>query len=221
MYSSYTAASFPRIYELADQSGINLRGIVTWAFEFENQPWFNGYRSLATNGIDKPVLNIFRMFGMMQGERVQVTGDFNYDFKEVRDSSVRGEKPDIGAMASASDSLICVMVWNYHDLNVPFPSSPVQIDIQGIRAHQVMVAQYRVGHHHSNAHETWKSMGSPQHPSEIQYRVLEDAGQLQLFAPPEPCLIRDGSITVTIELSGQEVSLITIRKINDPTIIQP
>lgn len=30
MYSSYTAASFPRKYELADYFGINLRGIVTW-----------------------------------------------------------------------------------------------------------------------------------------------------------------------------------------------
>ena len=50
MYSSYTAASFPRKYELAKRHGVRLLGIVTWAFEFEDQPWFDGFRDLATNG---------------------------------------------------------------------------------------------------------------------------------------------------------------------------
>ena len=60
MYSSYTAASFPRKLDLAEKHGVNLEGALTWAFEFEGQPYFAGFRSLATNGIDKPVLNVFR-----------------------------------------------------------------------------------------------------------------------------------------------------------------
>jgi xylan 1,4-beta-xylosidase len=75
MYSSYTAASFARKYDLAANRGVNLLGAVTWAFEFENQPWFRGFRDLATNGVDKPVLNVFRMFGMMQGNRAEVNKD--------------------------------------------------------------------------------------------------------------------------------------------------
>ena len=71
MYSSYTAASFAREYELADKHGVNLEGALTWAFEFEDQPLFAGFRALATNGIDLPVLNVFRMFGKMGGERVR------------------------------------------------------------------------------------------------------------------------------------------------------
>ena len=62
MYSSYSAASFARIYELMDLQKVNLRGAVNWSFEFENQPWFAGYRDMATNGVDKPVMNVFRMF---------------------------------------------------------------------------------------------------------------------------------------------------------------
>jgi len=34
-------------------------------FEFEGQPYFEGFRTLATNGVDKPVLNFFRMAGLM------------------------------------------------------------------------------------------------------------------------------------------------------------
>ena len=70
MYSSYTAASFARKYLLADELKANLIGAVSWSFEFEDQPWFAGFRDLATNGVDKPVLNVFRMFGMMKGNSV-------------------------------------------------------------------------------------------------------------------------------------------------------
>ncbi len=59
MYSSYTAASYARIYDIAEKTGVNIEGAVSWSFEFENQPWFAGFRDLATNGVDKPVLNVF------------------------------------------------------------------------------------------------------------------------------------------------------------------
>ena len=45
MYSSYTAASFPREFELAEKHGVNLQGALTWAFEFEDQPPFAGFRA--------------------------------------------------------------------------------------------------------------------------------------------------------------------------------
>ena len=70
MYSSYTAASFARKHDLAEKHGVNLEGALTWAFEFEDQPYFAGFRSLATNGIEKPVLNVFRMFSKMSGQRL-------------------------------------------------------------------------------------------------------------------------------------------------------
>ena len=80
MYSSYEAAVFAREYALAKKFNINLIGAVTWAFEFENQPWFYGYRDLATNGVDKPVLNVFRMFGMMKGKELMQQAMVNIRF---------------------------------------------------------------------------------------------------------------------------------------------
>src|SRR5207245_7272273 len=68
MYSSYTAASFAREFELADKHGVNFEAALTWAFEFEDQRYFAGFRVLATNGIDQPVLNVFRMLSMMSGQ---------------------------------------------------------------------------------------------------------------------------------------------------------
>ena len=45
--------------------------MLTWAFELRINPYFDGFRTLATNGVDKPVLNFFRMAGLMAGDRVR------------------------------------------------------------------------------------------------------------------------------------------------------
>ena len=45
-------------------------GEVNWSFEFEDQPYFAGFREMASNGLDKPVLNTFRMFGMLGSKRI-------------------------------------------------------------------------------------------------------------------------------------------------------
>src|SRR6185312_9324805 len=85
MFSSYEAASISRIYDIAAKHGINLRGVVCWAFTFENEPIFKGYRELATQGVDKPVLNTFRMFAMMKGNRAEVKQNLAYTAQRILD----------------------------------------------------------------------------------------------------------------------------------------
>ena len=210
MYSSYTAAAFARKYALADYFGINFKGAVTWAFEFENQPWFNGYRDLATNGVDKPVLNIFRMFGMMRGNRVKVSGDLAYDFLTVRDSSVRREKPDVNALAATDSNTTTVMVWHYHDDNISGNDAPVELKIKGLPSKRILLHHYRVDQNNSNSYEVWKKMGSPQNPTPQQYSELEKAGQLQLLTSPEWITPEDGSILLKFNLPRQGVSLLRL-----------
>jgi xylan 1,4-beta-xylosidase len=207
LYASYTAAAFPRKFELADHYGVNFKGAVTWAFEFEDQPWFAGFRSLATNGVDKPVLNVFRMFGMMRGHRVAVRGGTGYDALAVRDSSVRGV-PDVDGFAARDDRTVAVMVWNYHDDNVPASAVPVSVRVQGIPAERVLLQHYRIDRQHSNAYEAWKKMGSPQAPTPEQYAELERTGQLQLFTSPAWINTVDGEAVISMLLPRQGVSLL-------------
>jgi len=207
MYSSYTAASFARKYELAEARGVNLTGAVSWSFEFEDQAWFRGFRDLATNGVDKPVLNVFRMFGMMEGNRVEVKQDLAYDFKKVRDESVRGAA-DINGLASKSTASAGVMVWNYHDDNVPSPDAAVVVVVKGLPAQKVMLYHYRIDKENSNAYEAWKSMGSPKQPTSEQIRLLEKAGQLALLTSPEWINPKNGVATIEMQLPRQGVSLL-------------
>jgi xylan 1,4-beta-xylosidase len=207
MYSSYTAASFARKYELAQARGVNLLGAVSWSFEFEDQAWFRGFRDLATNGVDKPVLNVFRMFGMMEGNRVEVKQNLAYDFKKVRDESVRGAA-DINGIASKSANTAAVMVWYYHDDNLPSPDAPVKVSITGLPAQKVMLYHYRIDKENSNSYEVWKSMGSPKQPSAEQIRQLEKAGQLELLTSPEWINPKNGSATIEMQLPRQAVSFL-------------
>jgi xylan 1,4-beta-xylosidase len=210
LYSSYTAASFARKYELADHFGVNFKGAVTWAFEFEDQPWFNGYRDLATNGVDKPVLNVFRMFGMMTGQRLEVTGNTAYDFKTTRDASVRGDAQDINAMATLDKGKAAVMIWNYHDLNQITKPEIVSVEVSSIPASQVKVTQYIIDQKHSNSYEVWKAMGSPQDVSAENYKKLEDAGKLKTLDVTKTLKVKNGHLVLSTSIEGQAVSLFVV-----------
>lgn len=209
MFSSYTAAAFARKYELADHYKVNFIGAVSWAFEFEDQPWFHGFRDLATNGVDKPVLNVFRMYGKMGGQRVEVSGNMAYDYLRVRDSGVRREA-DINALASYEQKTASVMVWNYHDDDLPAPASPVSVTINNIPARKATLTHYRIDDKHSNSYEVWKKMGSPQQPSAEQIKELEKAGQLALLESPKQISISKGTAVVQVELPRQGVSLLQL-----------
>ena len=210
MYSSYTAASIAREYDLADYYGVNLLGAVNWSFEFEDQPWFFGFRDLATNGVDKPVLNVFRMLGKMRGNRVAVSGDLAYDFKAIRDSSVRRPQTDINALAARDKDTITVLLWNYHDDDIQGVGSPVELTIQGLHQKKVTVTHYRIDQHHSNSYEVWKKMGSPENPTPEQYKTLEKSGQLELLSEPMTMETTDGQLKIAMQLARQAVSFIQI-----------
>ena len=207
MYSSYTAEQLARTYELADTHKVNLRGSVTWAFEFEGQPYFAGFRDLATNGIDKPVLNVFRMFGRMLGDRVTVESSGALPLSLVRDTGVR-EGPDVNALASRSERTVSILLWNYHDDDLPAPPAEVELLVDGVQGRAVEVTHERVDATHSNSYEEWKRMGSPQPPTRAQYKQLERAGQLQPLEPSRRIKVEDGKVRLTFTLPRQAVSLV-------------
>lgn len=210
MYSSYTAATFARKYELEDQYGINFKGAVSWSFEFENQPWFYGFRDLATNGVDKPVLNVFRMFGKMSGERVAVQSNRMYALQTVMDSSIRGAQTDIGALATKDNSTAAVMIWNYHDDDQQGPAEPVNLEIKHIPAATVLMTHYRIDNQHSNSYVAWKKMGSPKNPTKSQISILEKAGQLETLGKAQRLKVDHNKIALKFTLPRQGVSLIRL-----------
>jgi xylan 1,4-beta-xylosidase len=211
LYASYTAEVLSRIQELAVQRGVQIRAAVNWSFEFEDQPPFAGFREMATNGIDKPVLDVFRMMGLLGGERVEARSSAELSTDEVLKSGVRG-LADVAAVATRKANAVDALAWNYHDDDLAAPAAPVELKIDGIptAAKRVLVEHFRIDAMHSNAFEVWKAMGSPAQPSGEQFRALEAAGQLQLLASPEWLTASNGSLTLKFDLPRQAVSFIRV-----------
>src|SRR5258708_26322291 len=120
MYPSYSAAHLAGIRRLADKHKANIEGMLAWALEFEDQPYFDGFRALATNGIDKPVLNFFRMAGMMRGDRVKTESSGAVAIDAIVRSGVRGDAT-VDALATRADREVVALAWNYHPAELPPP----------------------------------------------------------------------------------------------------
>jgi xylan 1,4-beta-xylosidase len=210
-YASYTAEVLNTIYDLSRREQINFAGAVTWSFEFEGQPYFEGYRELATNGLDKPVLNAFRMFGLLGAERVKSSSSAAIPPEEVLRAGVRS-LPDINAIATRKDHEVEILVWNYHDADLSVDAAKVELFVEGLPGNisRALLEHFRIDSDHSNAFTAWKEMGSPQTPSPHQYEQLESAGQLQLLASPSLIPIEKGSAHVQFTLPRQGLSLLRI-----------
>jgi xylan 1,4-beta-xylosidase len=211
LYPVYTAAAMKGLLELAEREHVNLLAMLTWAFEFEGKPYFDGYRTLATNGVDKPVLNFFRMAGLMRGNRVSAISSEAVPLDDILTHGVR-QGPDVDALATGAPGEASVLLWNYHDDDIAAPGAMITVLMRSIPAdvHRVLLQHYRMDDHHSNAYTVWKEMGSPQTPSPEQYAKLQAAGQLELLDSPRWITPTDGEIKLDVQLPRMGLSLLRV-----------
>jgi len=211
LYAAYIAESLAATYTLAAQEQVHIMGAVSWSFEFEDQPYFEGFRELATNGVDKPVLNAFRMLGLLGDERIKVSSTHALPLDQIVSAGVQ-QQPDIRAIATRHGQEVEIMIWNYHDEDVDAPAAPIDLAVSGLpeSARLVLLEHFRIDRHHSNAFTAWKEMGSPQSPSAEQYERLQRAGQLQLLASPARIPLEHGTARMQFTLPRQGVSLVRL-----------
>jgi xylan 1,4-beta-xylosidase len=211
VYASYTAECIAREFELAAQYGLRLEGALTWAFEFEDQPPFAGFRTLASDGIDLPILNVFRMFSQMSGQQLAVESDHAVSLNSILKGGVRIQ-PDVSALASQESNRLCILVWHYHDDDTSGPAAGVKITLDGlpVRVTSARVRHYRIDADHSDAFTVWQRMGSPLQPTAEQFAELEKAGQLAELRPPGKIHVRDGRTDLKIILPREAVSLLVL-----------
>ena len=212
LYPAYTAVAIKNLLDIANQLQANLRGILTWAFEFEDKPYFAGYRDLATNGIDKPVLNIFRMAGMMGRDRIEVRSDTAQSLDGIMRSGVRGHAL-VDGMAARSERNVTLMVWNYQDDDVNGQEAEVTVEFDGlpISVTRLLERHYRIDDEHSNAYSWWKRLGSPE--ASGRSRLIENwKRRVNCSCSESPRWIssRNGKAQVKFPLPMQGVSLIEL-----------
>ena len=212
MYSSYTAASFPRIVALAKRNKVHLEGVLTWAFEFEDQPYFAGFRQLMSNGIDLPVLNVFRMYSKMSGDEISAVSSAQVPLDEVLKDGVK-DHPDVGVLAARSDKDVTIMIWHYFDEDVLGPAAHVNLSVRGLPksyAKGARLIQYRIDDAHSNAYAVWKKMGSPLTLNDTDFDLLKAQAGLQEMAPAAAAPVTKDEARLSLDLPRQGVALFVL-----------
>jgi xylan 1,4-beta-xylosidase len=213
LYAAYTAAGIAREHDLLARDGANLVGAVTWAFEFEDQPYFAGFRVLATRGgVALPVLNVFRMLAKMDGQRLAADSSAAVPLDVMVRDGVRG-RPGVAALASRAERKLCVLVWHYHDDDVPGPAASVALSLDGLPADaaRLKLEHYRIDARHSNAFTAWQRMGSPQNPTAEQKEELMKSSQLQRLDDAPPTVTANaGKASLRFDLPRQAVSLLIL-----------
>jgi len=211
LYSSYTAACYARLWELARQRQVNLEGALTWAFTFVGQPWFAGYRQLATNGVDLPVLNVFRLFARLGPDQIAATSSGEVPLVRIMSDGARGA-PDVGVLATRADNgRVDILLWHYQDDDVPGPPADVHLVLTGLAPGlQRQARAWRVDRQNGDAFTAWKAMGSPAKPTQQEVDKLLRSSRMTARAvrigPPS----HDGSVALERHLPLQSVELIEV-----------
>lgn len=210
-YGAYELAMMKRSLELATEQGVNLRGVLTWAFTFPDSEYFAGYRALTTNGIHLPVLNAFKLLGSLRGNRLPVTSTGALRLSDMLSDGVR-DQPDIDALAATDGERIRILVWNYHDDLVEAEPAPVTLNVTLPAAFgaKVSVTHTRVDDTHGNAYATWVLQGSPSAPSSAELSELRESMQPVVLDPPHDVAVKNGSASLSFELPRFGLSLITL-----------
>lgn len=210
-YGAYVVAMMKRSLELADDVGVDLRGVLTWAFTYPGTPYFAGYRALATNGIHLPVLNAFKLLGALKGRRLPVESSGALSLSEIENTGVRAQ-PDVDALATRDGQQLQILVWNYHDDLVAAEPATVtlQVDVPDTYGQRVHVNHRRVDEAHGDAYTVWSAQGSPETPSDSQRDQLVAAMNALELEPDRVVSAERGVVTLSFPLPRFGISLLTL-----------
>jgi xylan 1,4-beta-xylosidase len=221
-YGAYEVAMMKRSLDLAADEGVNLRGVLSWAFTFPDTPYFAGYRALATNGIHLPVLNAFKLLGSLSGDRLPVTSSGARPLVELLSTGVRQE-PEIDALATIDGNRIEVLVWNYHDDLVEAEPSPVTLSVSvppHFGAH-ASVTHTRVDDTLGNAYAVWVSKGSPSTPSAVELAALREAMEPVVLERGRVVSLVDGAVRLSFDLPRFGISLFSLAPTGSTESVAP
>ena len=193
-------------------------GMLTWAFQFEDGGYFEGRRCLSTNGVDKPVLNVFRLLAMLGGARLEAdvagaeSGDARVEANATRTGAgdADGGAPTVLAAADGSGAVQILLVRHVDDWD-DHRDGTVRVTIAGLvpgRAYRV--SERRVDAVNANAYASWVAMGSPQDPSADERRRLEEAAALEPVDRSSATADEHGALTVPVELATHAICLLTL-----------
>ncbi|MCB0070160.1 MAG: hypothetical protein KDE20_01825, partial [Caldilineaceae bacterium] len=214
-YASFVAAAVSGLIDRAAATGARIDGMLTWAFLFEDRDYFEGFRTLSTNGVDKPVLNVFRLLAKLGSTRLALTSNCAVDPVARGRADIADEPPHIDGLATVDETGgIQLFLSSHHDDWDVTTATSVDIHVTGAPAGQCYrVAQSLVAAGSSNAYTAWDAMGRPQTPTAAQRSALLHAARLETVTVGEVTADDDG-LTFAVTLPSHSACLLHFAPVN-------
>ena len=216
-YASFTAAAFDKVNRFAKQNNWDLR-LLTWAFMFVGERCFEGTRVFSTQGIDKAIMNLFRMYAQIGTQQVAFESSEAKNPLDYADHNGRGEKPDIAGFAALSGSKqLNVLVYNHHDDWDMREEYTVELEVAGLpfAGTTVKVTHQRVDAEHSNAYAEWVRQDKPNYPAPGQRAAIKARDGLELLEAPRTVETADGTLRLSFAIPVHGISLMTFTTIEE------
>ncbi|WP_020576609.1 GH39 family glycosyl hydrolase [Actinopolymorpha alba] len=214
-YPVFQAKLMKKLLDLNLVSTAKVDLATTWSFYFEGERYFEGTRSLVTTGgIDKPVLNAYRMFAQLGGERLAVESGAAWRLVDL-DGAASGMPEEVDALATrADDGRLCVLVWRHADDQYSVDPAAAQVTVRAANLPPDVAAydltHWRIDRQHSNAHTVWQDLGAPQEPTPEQLRAIHEREGLERYEADRVVGVVDGAVELAVDLPLPAVSLLVL-----------
>ena len=239
-YASYVACGYHHIEKLARAWNSPVRPLA-WAFLFRGERCFEGTRTFSTQGIDKPVLQVFRLFSRLgentlllrsSAERFLPTQPPHANPSEDTAPSEPSQQlagtddhpADISGTATVTaDGHLALLLYSHHDDWDVKEAQRVELSVCALSqlsgwagcldGGTVQVTHLRIDGDHSNAHTHWQAMGRPEYPSSEQMASLKAHAEIEALVPEQVVPIANDQVHLTFLMPAHAVSLIELRRL--------
>ncbi|HEY8458535.1 MAG TPA: glycoside hydrolase [Actinopolymorphaceae bacterium] len=213
-YPVFQVKLMKKILDLNARETVQVHRATSWSFYFEGERFFEGTRSFLTAGrIEKPLLNAYRMLSLLGSERVRATSDAAWSIDELENPDGSSMPEEVDVLASrAEDGGLAVLVWRHTDDQYQWAEQDTQVTvtIRNLPSQSYLVRHYRIDARHSNSYTVWKSLGSPQDPTDAELAQITARQGLEELEPARTVAAESGRITLDVSLPLPAVSLLTL-----------
>ena len=213
-YASYVMSAYKNMYDLAEKQNMDIRPLA-WAFMFEAERCFEGTRTFSTQGINKAVFNLFKLFSKLGTQRISLETSRDLDPLTFADMNGTKEGPEVDGWATMdSDEKIEVLVYCHHDDWDLKETFDINLEIENLpKDSNVKITHYRIDEEHSNAYSEWVRQGRPNYPNEAQKQAILSRSGLEFNCEPYESKIENGKLSEKFTLPTHAISLLVIEKI--------
>ncbi|MCA9883559.1 MAG: beta-xylosidase [Anaerolineae bacterium] len=210
-YPSFVVTAFDQLTRFAQANKWDLR-FLSWAFLFVGERCFEGTRSFSTQGIDKAILNLFRMYGKLGHQGVAFASSRAQDPALYADMNGNRMPSHVSGMATLrGNNALTILVYNHHDDWDRNNSDQINLSIANLpfEAETLVLRHYRIDGQHSNAYQEWLAQDQPMYPADNQYQAIKQRDGLELLEAPK-IISNESHINLNFELPVHGISLIEL-----------